>query len=210
MSGNKQIPEHENINRIRPQWIPDCYFNNIFKSVIIIVNRKEVFFLDGISFLEASILYAVLLFPLLTILLLLFWASANMKNTAKAQLFGIVILIAAGFLAINSPIFFIIEATALILLVVWIFTYRDFLLKGQLSVILLIFALQVAYYILFFVFIGLEYNLAITLLCISPILSMLLLYPWAFGNKSTAKGRVLIILVFIIQVIHVIFNIVLG
>ncbi len=166
--------------------------------------------MDGISFLEASILYAVLLFPLLTIILLLFWASANMKNTAKAQLFSIVILIAAGFLAINSPIFLIIEATALILLVVWIFAYRDFFLKGQLPVILLIFALQVAYYILFFVFIGLEYNLAITLLCISPILSMLLLYPWAFGNKSTAKGRVLIILVFIIQVIHVIFNIVLG
>ena len=166
--------------------------------------------MDGISFLEASILYSVLLFPLLTIILLLFWASANMKNTAKAQLFSIVILIAAGFLAINSPIFLIIDATALILLVVWIFAYIDFFLKGRLSVILLIFALQVAYYILFFVFIGLEYNLAITLLCISPILSMLLLYPWAFGNKSTAKGRVLIILVFIIQVIHVIFNIVLG
>ena len=91
--------------------------------------------MDGISFLEASILYSVLLFPLLTIILLLFWASANMKNTAKTQLFGIVILIAAGFLAINSPIILIIEATALILLVIWIFAYKEFFLKEQLSVI---------------------------------------------------------------------------
>ena len=166
--------------------------------------------MDGISLLEASMLYSVLFLPILSMILLFAWTSANMKTTAKAQLFGIVILIALGFLAINSPIILIIEAAAIILLVVWVFAYRDFFLKGQLSVILLIFALQVAYYILFFVLMGLENNLAITLLCLIPILSIIFLYPWTFGNKKTSKGRVLIIIVFIVQVIYVILNILLS
>ena len=135
-----------------------------------------------------------------------------MKNTAKAQLLGIVILLVLGFLAINSPLILIVEATAIILFVVWIFTYRNFLFKRQLLVILLIIALQVAYYILFFVFMGLAYNLSITLLllCIIPILSMILLFPWTFGNKKTSKGRVFIIIVFIVQVIYAILSIVLS
>lgn len=170
--------------------------------------------MDGISLLEASLLYSVLFSPLLSMVLLLFWTSANMKNTAKAQLFGIVILLALGFLAINSPMILIIEATAIILFVVWLFAYRDFFLKeGQLSFILRFFALQVAYYILFFfVFTRLEYNLAITLLllCIIPILSMILLYSRTFGNKNTSKGRVLIVIVFIVQVIYAIITIVLA
>lgn len=166
--------------------------------------------MDGISLLEASILYSVLLLPLLSMVLLFAWTSANMKNTAKAQLLGIVIVLVLGFLVINSPMIIIIEATAIILFVVWIFAYRVFFLKGQLPVILLFFALQVAYYILFFVFIGLEYNLAITLLCIIPILSIILLYPWTFGTKNTSKGRVLIITVFIVQVIYASLNIVLS
>ncbi len=166
--------------------------------------------MDGISLLEASILYSVLLLPLLSMVLLFAWTSANMKNTAKAQLLGIVIVLVLGFLVINSPMIIIIEATAIILFVVWIFAYRFFFLKGQLPVILLFFALQVAYSILFFVFIGLEYNLAITLLCIIPILSIILLYPWTFGTKNTSKGRVLIITVFIVQVIYASLNIVLS
>lgn len=147
--------------------------------------------------------------PLLTIVLLLFWTSTNMKNTAKGQLLSIVILLVLGFLAINSPIFFIIEAIAIILLVVWIFANRDFFLKGQLPVILPISALQVAYYILFFVFIGLEYNLGMILLII-PILSMIIVYPWTFGNKKTSKGRVLIMIIFIVQAIYAILIIVLS
>lgn len=166
--------------------------------------------MDGISFLDASILYSVLVSPLLCVVLLFFWMSANLKNTAKTQLLGIVILLALGFLAINSPIILIVEATAFILLVVWIFAYKNHFLKGQLPVFLLISALQFAYYILFFIFIGLENNLAITLLCIIQILSLILLYPWAFGNKNKTKGRAFIIIVFIIQVICAILNIVLS
>lgn len=168
--------------------------------------------MDGISLLDASLIYSLLFSPLLTMVLVLFWTSANMKNTAKTQLLGIVILLILGFLAINSPIILVAEAIAIILLVVWIFAYRDLFLKGQFTIILLFFALQVAYYILFFVFMGLQYNLAITLisLCIIPILSMILLYPWTFGNKKTSKGRELIIIVFIVQVIFIILSIVLS
>jgi len=169
--------------------------------------KKEGVFLDGITILEASILYSALISPLLSMVLLFFWMSANMKNTAKAQLLGIVILLTLGFLAINSPIILIVEAIAIVLLVVWIFAYRDFFQKGQLPVILPIFALQIAYYILFFVLLSLEYILAITLLCIIPILSMILLYPWTFGNKKHSKGRVFIIIIFIVQIIFIISNI---
>ena len=106
----------------------------------------------------------------------------------------------------------IVGSTAIILLIVWIFAYRNFFLKGQFTAILLFFALQIAYYMLFFVVMGSEYNLAITLLilCIIPILSMMLLYPWTFGHKKTSKGRVLIIIVFIVQVISAILSIVLS
>ena len=166
--------------------------------------------MDGISLLDASVIYSLLFSPPLTITLLLFWASVDMKNTAKAQLLGIVILFVLGFLAINSPIILIIEATSILLFFVWIYTYKNFLRKEQLSVFSHIFALQSSYYILFFLIINLEYRLAIILLCIIPILSMILLYPWTFGSKSTSNGRVFIIIVFIVQVIFTILNIALS
>ena len=166
--------------------------------------------MDGISLLEASVFYSVLVSPLLTIVLLLFWTSSNINNTAKIQLLGIFILFYVG-IFLNSSMFLIIGTTAaIILLVVWILAYKNYFLKGQLRVTLLIFVIQVAYYILFFELIGLENNLAILLLCIIPILSMLQLYPWTFGNKKTSKGRVFIIFVFVVQVIFLVLNIVLS
>ena len=157
--------------------------------------------MDGISLLEASIFYSLLFSPIITIVLLLFWTSANMKTTAKAQLLGIIILFALGLLAINSPIILIVEAAAIILFTVWIFAYRDLFNKEQLPVTLTISALQVFSYILLFAFIGSEYNLEIILLII-PILSIILIYPWTFGNKKTSKDSILIMLVFIVQVIY--------
>ena len=165
--------------------------------------------MDGISSLDAIYIYSMLFSPLISIVLLLFWTSANMKNTSKIQLLGIVILLALGLLAINSPLILVIEATAIILLVVWLNANRNYFLKDQLSVILSIFALQIAYYMLFPTFIGLLPNLTITLLGI-PILSMILLYPWTFGNKKKSKGRIFIIIVFIVQIIFVILNLVLS
>ena len=141
--------------------------------------------------------------------LLLFWTSSNMKNTVKFQLLGIGSLFVLALLAINSPLFFIIEAIAIVLLVVWIFAYRDFFLKGQLSAILFIVALQIFYYILLLIIISLENAIATVLLCVIPIISIVLLYPWTFGKKNTSKGQVFIIIVFIVQVIFVILNIML-
>ena len=164
--------------------------------------------MDGILLREAILFYSLLFLPIIILVLLLFWASVNMKTTAKVQLLGIIILFALGFLGINSPIILIVEVAAIILLVVWIFAYRDFFHKGQLPVILPISALQVAYYILFFVFIRLEYILGI--LIVIPILSMILLYPWTFGNKKTSKGQVYIMIIFIVQAIFAILIIVLS
>ena len=166
--------------------------------------------MDGISLLEASILYTLLFCPLLSMVLLFFWTSANMKKTAKVQLLGLVFLLAIGFLTINSSISLVILAITIVLFVVWMFVYRDFFLKGQLPVIFFIFGLHVLYYILFFVFIGLQNDLAITLLTIIPILSMILLYPWTFGKKKTSNGRVFIMIALIIQVIYAILNITLS
>ena len=163
--------------------------------------------MDGISLLEAIAFYSLLLSPLLSMILLLFWTSVNMKNTAKAQLAGIVILSALGFAASNSPLFLLIETAALILSGVWIFAYRGCFLKGQLTVILSAFALQAAYSALLFTFIGSAYSLAVPLLCISPILTMILLYPWTFGNKRTSGGWVFLLIVFFVQVVHAILTI---
>lgn len=157
--------------------------------------------MDGISLLEASVFYLLLFSPIITIVLLLFWTSANMKTTAKAQLLSIIILFVLGFLAINSPVILIVEAAAIILLTVWILAYRDFFNKEQLPVTLTISSLQIVSYILFFAFIGSEYNLGIFLLVI-PIISIILVYPWTFGNKKTSKDSILIMLVFIVQTIY--------
>ena len=165
--------------------------------------------MDNISLLDAIVMYSLLFSPPLTITLLLFWASAEMKNTVKAQLLGIVILFILGLLAINSPIILIIETTAILLFVVWFYTYRNFFRKEQLTVFSHIFVLQFSYYLFFFVILILEYHLAIILLCLIPIYSMKLFYSWTFVSKYTSIGRVFIILVFIAQVIFTILNIML-
>ena len=116
-------------------------------------NKQEgVVFLDGISLLDATIIYSLLFSPLLTMVLLFFWTSANMANNAKVQLLGIFILLVLGFLAINSPFILIIESAAIILFILWLITYRASFLNGQISLISTIFILQFVFYLLFFIF----------------------------------------------------------
>ena len=155
--------------------------------------------MDGITILDASVVYSLLFLPILTIVLLFFWASANFKKAAIFQLLGIVILFTLGLLAINSPYIMIIEAVAILLLIVWIYTYRNFFLKGQLFFILTIFVLQIVYYNLFLLLLGIQYTLVISLACIIPILSMYLLYPWTFGHKKSGKGRIYLMIAFVVQ-----------
>ena len=166
--------------------------------------------MDGISLLDASILYTLLFCPVLSMVFLFFWTSANMKKTAKVQLLGLVILLAISLLTINYSISLVILAIAIVLFIVWLFVYREFFLTGQLPVIFFIFGLHLVYYILFFVFIGLENNLGITFLSILPILSMILLYSWTFGKKKISQGRIFILTVFMIQVLFTILNVVLS
>ena len=166
--------------------------------------------MDGISLLDASILYTLLFCPVLSMVFLFFWTSANMKKTAKVQLLGLVILLAISLLTINYSISLVILAIAIVLFIVWLFVYREFFLTGQLPVIFFIFGLHLVYYILFFVFIGLENTLAITFLSIIPILSMTLIYSWTFGKKKISQGRIFILTVFMIQVLFTILNVVLS
>ena len=165
--------------------------------------------MDGISLLDATIIYSLLFSPLLTIVLLFFWTSANMKNKAKTQLLGIFILLVVGFLVINSPFILIIESVAIILFILWLMGNRASFLNEQLSIISIITVLQLVFYMLFFILLGLEFGPILSLLCIIPILSMFFLFPWTFGKKRTiSKGRVFIILVFIVQVYLFILSIV--
>lgn len=157
--------------------------------------------MDGITFLDASVVYSLLFLPIVSIILLFFWASANIKTAAGFQLLGIIILFILGLLAINSPYILLIEAIAILLLIIWIYAYRNFFIKGQLPFILTIFVLQIVYYNLFLLLLGIQYTLAFSLACIIPILSMYLLYPWTFGNKKTPKGQVFAVIAFIVQVI---------
>ena len=96
-----------------------------------------------------------------------------------------------------------------ILLLFWIATNMKSNAKGK-SIVFTIIVLQFAYSILFFTLLGLESNIAIALLCIIPLISIILLYPWTFGRKKTAKGRVFVILIFIVQVILVILTFILS
>ena len=132
-----------------------------------------------------------------------------MVNKAKAQLLGIFILLVLGFLAINSPFILIIEGVAVVLFILWLITNRQSFLDEQISFISILVVLQLVFYMLFFILIGLESGLILSLLGIIPILSVCFLYPWAFGKKRTiSKGRLFIILVFIVQVYLVILSIV--
>lgn len=166
-------------------------------------------FMDGILIYDATAIYSVILAPLLAMILLFCWTAASMKKIAKFQLLGIVLLFALGFLAINSPIILIVEAVAIILLVVWIFNYRASFHQGQILVVLLVIVMHIIYAILFFALAGLENSLGIVALCIFPVLSMMLLYPWTFGDKKLPKGRVFILILLVVQMIFVILNIVL-
>ena len=152
-------------------------------------------------------MYSLLASPLLSIVLLFFWMSVNFKNTAKAQLLGIVVLFVLGLLAINSPIIVIVEAAAIILFIVWLFAYRAFFSKEQVSVLIWFVVLQTVYYILLISILALMTNLGFIFACIIPILSMRLLYPWTFGNKKESEGRALILSIFVVQIIFMILNI---
>ena len=165
--------------------------------------------MDGITLYDTMLFYSLLFSPLLAMILISFWMSANSKNKAKVQLLGIVILVVLGFFAINSPFIIIIELTAIFLFLAWIYTHREFFLEERLSVFLSIVSLQLAYYSLFIFLMSLG-NLAIALLCFFPILSLVLLYSWTFGRKKASRGRVYIIMVSIVQVILLILTIILS
>ena len=153
--------------------------------------------------------YALATMPILTIVLLLFWIPANMNKTAKIQFLGIFILFVIGILTAQydfNTLFGIILLIFIIALTLWIFVNRRFFIIKHLSVISMIFALQIAF---FFLIQWIGYGLSLILLCIVPILSMVLLYPWIFGSKEKSYGRVLAIIIFIVQLIFTILNVVL-
>ena len=162
--------------------------------------------MDGITIWDALIIYSQLASPLVSLVLLFFWMSVDVKKTAKVQLLGIVVLFVLGFLAINSSIFGIVEVATMILLGVWLFAYRDFFSKERLPVTISVVVLQMLYYVLF-IAIGAWTNLGFILACIISVLSMVLLYPWAFGNKKESKGRGFILSIFVVQIMFAILNI---
>lgn len=162
--------------------------------------------MDGITIWDALIIYSLLASPLLSIVLLFFWLSANVKNTAKAQLLGIIVLFVLGFLAINSFIILIVDAVVIILFVAWFFAYRSFFSKERLPITISVAVLQVIYYVLFIAILALT-NVGLILVCIISVLSIILLYPWAFGNKKESEGRGFILSIFAVQIMFAILNI---
>lgn len=162
--------------------------------------------MDGITILDALIIYSLLASPLLSIVLLFFWMSVNVKNTAKVQLLVIVVLFVLGFLGINSSIMVIVEVAAFILLVAWFFAYRGFFSKERLPVTIWVVVLQVIYYVLV-IAIVVWTNVGFIFACIISVLSMILLYPWAFGNKKESEGRVFILSIFVVQIMFMVLTI---
>ena len=180
-------------------------FNNILNRPA--YNGPEgVVFLDGISLLDASLFYSLLFSPLLTMIFLLLWISADMKKAIKAQILGIIILVAAGIFAINSPFITVIEAIAILLLFVWFIAHKDSFRREKRSATLSIFAFQITYYILFFPLLIAGNAATAFVLCIAPILTIKFAYPWAFGRK-TSSDRMYVTFAIIVQVILILLNI---
>ena len=159
--------------------------------------------MDGITTLQAVMMYSLLVSPLLSIVLLFFWLSVDAKNTAKVQLLGIVVLFVLGFLAINSTIIIIVHAAAIILLVAWLFAYRRFFSKDRLSSVA---TLQISYAIAFVALFMLT-NVGFILVCIISVFSMIRLYPWAFGDKRESNGRALVLSIFAVQIMFTVLTI---
>ena len=157
--------------------------------------------MDGISLLDAILLYSVLFLPIVTMILLFAWGAANMKNSSKVQLLVVILVFILGLLTINS-IILPIMIVSMILLFIWIYINRSGFVQGQLLFIFIVFGFQLLFYFLGFSVIGLESTWAFIILLIAPIVTIVLLSPWTWGRKSTlAKGRLIVVIAFILQVI---------
>ena len=166
--------------------------------------------MDGISLLDAILLYSVLFLPILTMILLFAWGAANMKSSSKVQLLVIILVFILGILAINS-IILPIMSVSMILLFIWIYLNRSGFVQGQLLCIFIVFGFQLLFYFLGFSVIDLESTWAFTILLITPIVTIVLLFPWTFGRKNIlTKGRLIVVIVFILQVILLILCVFFG
>ncbi|MEC2054151.1 hypothetical protein I6J18_04815 [Peribacillus psychrosaccharolyticus] len=157
--------------------------------------------MDGISFLDAILIYSVLFLPIVTMILLFVWGAANMKNSSKVQLLVVILVFILGILAINS-IILPIMSVSMVLLFIWIYLNKNGFAQGQLLFIFIVFGFQILFYFLWFLVLDLETTLAFIILLVAPIATMGLLFPWTFGRKNTlAKGQLIVVIAFILQVI---------
>lgn len=157
--------------------------------------------MDGISFLDAILIYSVLFLPIVTMILLFAWGAANMKNSSKVQLLVVILVFILGILAINS-IILPIMSVSMVLLFIWIYLNKNGFAQGQLLFIFIVFGFQLLFYFLWFLVLDLESTLAFIILLVAPIATMGLLFPWTFGGKNTlAKGQLIVVIAFILQVI---------
>ena len=166
--------------------------------------------MDGISLLDAILLYSVLFLPIITMILLFVWGAANMKNSSKVQLLVVILVFILGLLTINS-IILPIMIVSMVLLFIWIYVNRSGFIQGQLLFIFIVFGFQLLFYVLGFSVIDLGSTWAFITLLIAPIVTMALLFPWTFGRKNTlAKGHFIGVIAFILQVILLILCVFLG
>lgn len=89
----------------------------------------------------------------------------------------------------------------MVLLIIWTFLNRKNISKFKSLTVVLMFALQILYYLLAFLVLKLESNLAIALLTIIPIFSLVLLYSRVFGHMRKAAGRILMSIIYLAQLI---------
>lgn len=109
-----------------------------------------------------------------------------------------------GISILDALLFYIVifaPLLVMVLLVGWTVINLKHISKEQLPKITTVFGLQFVYYVLFFVFITLESNAILWVLCMIPIIAMLVLYPIVLGKQKLMNSRILLVAVFVVQAI---------
>lgn len=109
-----------------------------------------------------------------------------------------------GISILDALLFYIVifaPLLVMILLVGWTVINLKHIAKEQLPKITTVFGLQFVYYVLFFVFITVESNAILWVLCIMPIIAVLVLYPIVLGKQKLMNSRILLVAVFVVQAI---------
>lgn len=103
--------------------------------------------------------------------------------------------------AIVIYIILFVPLLTMFLLIGWTLLNRKNISKFKSLTMVIMFGMQIVYYLIIFLFLKLENNLGIALVTIIPICALTLLYSRVFGHRKKSYGRIIMVVVFFLQVL---------